>query len=114
MAHTCVCTESGTCSFFKREMSDTDFDICRNCFNNQSRASIVSQWYKERGRKLGILNGCALKGDPVLNEFGNQKIRRTCGCGGQKAEIPLFECHHPQPRTAEEDCEKRCSDYTSF
>ena len=114
MPHQCQCSDPGRCEYLLRDMSPEEFDICQNCFNNKPRASIVAQWYREKLRKLGHMAGCAFKGPQLMDEEGYPKFRRTCGCSGQKPQIYLFECFHPQPRTAEEECEKRCGDYTSL
>ena len=114
MSHTCVCVTPGQCDYFHREMSEADYSICGNCLNNPQRAAIVGSWYREKLKQEGATAGCAWKGLPILDEFGNQKFRKTCGCGGMKEKIALFVCHHPQPREAQEDCEKRCGDYLSI
>ena len=114
MSHTCTCKQAGYCDKFDREQSEEDFQVCQNCFNNPQRATVVGSWYRSALRKKGRMAGCAWKGPAILDEFGNHKFRRTCGCGGQASQIYLFECNHPQPRQAEGNCERRCTDYLSL
>ncbi len=114
MSHQCTCSDPGYCEKFNREMDARDYSICQNCVNSPPRAAIVGGWYRDKLKADGKTAGCAWKGSPILNEFGNHKFRKTCGCGGQPSKIYLFECFHPQERQAEDNCEGRCTDYLSL
>jgi hypothetical protein len=55
----------------------------------------------------------AFDGGPLLDEYGIQRKKRGCGCGGVPAIVGYKVCSHPQmvaSKTPGEDaCELRCA-----
>ena len=106
----CVCSNPGYCDRYKREMSLEDWDVCRGgVFWLKERK--VSEWLSgpSPNRPQGQ---CIFYNGPTLDEFGNQKIHRTCGCGGQRAVVPLINCLHPSHvDPMPDDCQSRCTHY---
>lgn len=106
----CECNDIGFCKRYNREMSLEDWDICRGAV----------WWVKERkitewmstpspNRPQGQ---CIFYSGPALDEFGNQVVRRTCGCGGQRAIVPMVNCLHPShDDPMPDDCQTRCTHY---
>lgn len=111
MPHKCECEKTGFCQKFSREQGQNDLNLCQNCFNMPQRALVIAEWYQTKLRSEGRMAGCVWKSSAILDEFGNHKYRRTCGCGGQASKIYLYECLHPQMPHAEDNCEGRCTNY---
>lgn len=107
----CQCTGPGWCPVYGREMGQEDWDICRGAVS-WLKQRYVERWLTETAQERPNSGKCVYNAGPALDEFGIQRVRRGCGCGGRRANEPLITCLHashqdPMP----DDCESRCTHF---
>jgi hypothetical protein len=106
MSTPCICPGPGYCTKYARQMDQGDWDICSGAVGWLKDRHAV-QWVQSSG------SSCAFDGGPLLDEYGIQRKKRGCGCGGVPAIVGYKVCSHPQmvaSKTPGEDaCELRCA-----
>lgn len=109
----CECNGPGHCPRYNREMTLEDWDICRGAVWWLKERK-VTEWMSETRSSANGSTGCIFANGPALDEHGFQVVRRTCGCGGQRAVIPMINCLHPSHTDPmPDDCAMRCSHFKS-
>ena len=107
----CQCDSAGHCKVFDRDMDQSDFDTCKSAVHFL-RVESYLKWSKEKRLKLGPVAPCVYLDGPSIDEFGNQRVRKTCGCGGRRSTEPLVVCLHPSHADPmPDDCISRCTNF---
>jgi len=108
----CKCLSAGYCSVFDREMSESEWNACCRAIHSV-KEDYYKSWCREKRTKSGTISGCVFSDGAALDEFGNQKTRRTCGCGGLRTIEPLITCLHPSHEDPMPDnCYERCNHFS--